>query len=199
MGNRQENWLVMGLIVLVEAVAPCMAANTEELTLLVYDYAHLSPEAIAKAESTVSRIFEHLNVHVIWRNGFPDVAQQQTFGNLPEDPAALLINIQPESNAARYGVGSTCGGIALGSRAIVFARGFDSMSTKSAATRLGYALAHELGHIMLGRNAHAIVGIMRGTLLPDDWQSAAQCTLGFTRSQQQQIRAWIAERGRLYL
>jgi hypothetical protein len=57
-------------------------------------------------------------------------------------------------------------------------------------------MAHELGHILLGPNAHAIVGIMRGTLLPEDWEKAAQGTLGFTRSQNQQIRMWIDQRSR---
>src|ERR1700719_4340658 len=66
--------------------------------------------------------------------------------------------------------------------------------TTSEATRLGYVIAHELGHMLLGPNAHAIVGIMRGTLRPEDWEKAAQGTLGFTPSQNQQIRTWIDKR-----
>jgi hypothetical protein len=83
MGNRRENWLVMSLIVLVAVIVPCMAANTEELTLLIYDYAHLSPEVLAKVEKTASKIFEHMNVHFIWRNGF-GAAEPQTPENLPK-------------------------------------------------------------------------------------------------------------------
>jgi hypothetical protein len=81
----------------------------------------------------------------------------------PEDPATLVVKLQPESQAARYGVGSVCGGLALGANATVFVRRFD-------ATWLGYIMAHEIGHILLGQNAHAIVGIMRGTLQPEDWE-----------------------------
>jgi Zn-dependent protease with chaperone function len=65
----------------------------------------------------------------------------------------------------------------------------------SDVTRIGYVIAHEIGHILLGPNAHSIVGIMRGTLLQRDWENAAQGTLGFTQSQNQKIRTWIAERG----
>ena len=99
----------------------------------------------------------------------------------------LVIKLQPQSEAARYGVRLVCGGIGFPSGAIVFVRGFDS-------TRLGYVMAHELGHMLLGPNAHAIAGIMRGTLLPGDWEKAAQGTLGFTHSQNQQIRTWIDQR-----
>lgn len=48
--------------------------------------------------------------------------------------------------------------------------------------------------ILLGHNAHSIVGIMRGTPLPEDWEKAAQGTLGFTHTQNQQIRMWIYQR-----
>ena len=105
----------------------------------------------------------------------------------PEDPATLVIKLQPESEAARYGVKPACGGIGFESGAILFMRRFDS-------THLGYVIAHELGHIMLGANAHAFVGIMRGALRPEDWEKAAQGTLGFTNSQNQQIRTWIEQR-----
>jgi len=44
-----------------------------------------------------------------------------------------------------------------------------SIRARFDATWLGYSMAHKIGHILLGQNAHAIVGIMRGTLLPEDW------------------------------
>ena len=64
----------------------------------------------------------------------------------------------------------------------------------SDVTRIGHVIAHEIGHVLLGPKARSIVGIMRGTLLQQDWENAAQGTLGFTHSQNQQIRTWIAER-----
>src|SRR4051794_17232453 len=45
---------------------------------------------------------------------------------------------------------------------------------------------------MLGPNAHAIVGIMPGTLPPDDWTHAR--TGDFTRSQARQIQMWMIKR-----
>src|SRR5260370_23367542 len=77
--------------------------------------------------------------------------------------------------AARWGVRSECGGIALGSRAIIFVRSVTpKISAESAATHLGYVIAHELGHILLCPNAHSIDGIMRRTLLQEDWAKAPQ-------------------------
>jgi hypothetical protein len=153
-----------------------------------YNYAHVESKTLAAAESIVSDIFAAANVQLIWRDGLAYAAESR--GGLtspPESPPTLVVKLQPEGEAARYGVRSVCGGIGLESGVIIFVRRFD-------ATWLGYIMAHELGHILLGPNAHAIVGIMRGTLLPEDWEKAAQRTLGFTRSQKQQIRMWIAQR-----
>lgn len=198
MKNRLVNGLVMSLIMTVVVVSPrCMAANTLRLNLVIYDHAHVGPEMLAAAENTVSEIFGHANVQLKWRDGFAYAAERhQTMNPPPEDPATLVIKLQPESEAVRYGVRSVCGGIGFESGAIVFVRSFDQRSTTSEATHLGYVMAHELGHMLLGLNAHAIVGIMRGTLLPEDWEKAAQGTLGFTHSQNQQIRLWIDQRSR---
>jgi hypothetical protein len=191
MENRLVNGLALSLIMAVVAVAPrCMAASTPRLTVVIYNHAHVGPETLASTENTVSKIFGLANVQLIWRDGFAYSAERHgPLNPPPEDPATLVVKLQPESEAAHYGVTSVCGGIGFPSGAIVFVRSFDS-------TRLGYVIAHELGHILLGPNAHAIVGIMRGTMLPEDWEKAAQGTLGFTHSQNQQIRTWIEQRSR---
>jgi hypothetical protein len=196
MKNRLVNGLVMSLILTVAGVsARCSAANTLRLNILIYDHAHVEPETLAAAENTVSEIFGHANVQLIWRDGFAYAAERhQTMNPPPEDPATLVVKLQPESEAVRYGVRPVCGGIGFPSGAIVFVRSLDARSATSEATRLGYVMAHELGHMLLGPNAHAIVGIMRGTLLSEDWEKAAQGTLGFTHSQSQQIRMWIDQR-----
>jgi hypothetical protein len=158
MENRWENRLVVNIIVAVIAVAPpCMAAGTSGLTVVVYDRVGVTPETLAKAENTVSKIFGHASVQLVWRNRFTHAGERHPSQNLPpEAPATLVIKLQPESDTARYGVDSVCGGIALESGAIVFVRSVDPASMASGATRLGYVMAHELGHILLGPNAHSL-------------------------------------------
>lgn len=191
MDTRQANGVVISLIMTVVAIAPrCMAASTLQLTVVIYDRAEVGPERVAAAENTVSEIFGRADVQLAWLEGFAYAAERHGVLNpAPEDPRTLVVTLQPAAEAGRFGVRSVCGGIALGTNVTVFVRRFD-------ATWLGYVIAHELGHILLGPNAHAVIGIMRGTLLPEDWQKAEQGTLAFTHSQNQQIRRWIAQRSR---
>ena len=187
-----RGWLMASVALASLVASPTRAiAGGLKLTVVIYDHAHLNAETLRTAESTTAAIFGGgAGVQVVWREGFAYAAERRNVLNPPpEDPATLIVKLQPESEAARYGVGSVCGGIGFESGAIIFVRRFD-------AIWLGYIMAHELGHILLGPNAHSIVGIMRGTLRNEDWEKAAQGTLGFTHHQNQQIRTWIDERNR---
>jgi hypothetical protein len=199
--NRLVNGLVIGLVMTVVVGTPrCMAESTMRLTLVLYDRAHVEPKTLGAAENTASKIFARANVRLIWRDGSAYTAQRQGVLNRPpEDPARLVITLQPESELVRYGVTSACGGIAFDSSVIVFVPRFywrGTTSVASTATRLGDVMAHELGHILLGPNAHTLAGIMRATLVTEDWEQAEQGTLGFTHSQRKQIRMWIEQRSR---
>lgn len=186
-----RSWLMASAaLTSLEARPAQPLADNLKLTVVIYDHAHLSAETLAAAESSAAAIFGRTGVQLAWREGFTYAAERRdVLTPPPEDPATLVVKLQPESEAARYGVRPVCGGIGFESGAIIFVRNLNS-------TWLGTIVAHELGHILLGPNAHSIAGIMRATLLPEDWEKAAQGTLGFTRSQSQQIRAWIAQRGR---
>lgn len=58
----------------------------------------------------------------------------------------------------------------IGSQAAVFytkIAGFHSISLVDPGTLLGYAMAHELGHLLLGSNSHSPTGLMSA-----DWRTA---------------------------
>ena len=189
MKMRIRRWLIMGLAMgSAVTLSQDAFAYDFKLIIVIYDHANVSTETLSGAEDTASTVFGNAGVQLVWREGFAYAAERRSLLNpAPEDPVTLVVKLQPESEAPHYGVRSVCGGIALGPNAIIFVRFFD-------ATWIGYVVAHELGHILLGPHAHSIVGIMRRTLLPEEWTKAAQRTLGFTSSQNQQIRTWIAEK-----
>jgi hypothetical protein len=196
MKKRIGSWLVISMAAtVVGASSQHTDVGELKITLVIYNHAHVSEKTLEKAENAASEIFAHAGVRSLWVEGFAYAASRRDAPiPAPEDPATLVVKLQPESEAVRYGVRSVCAGIGFDSGAIIFVRRFDSRIGISAGTRLGYLMAHEVGHILLGPEAHSIVGIMRGTLLERDWTQAAQGTLGFTRSQAKQIRAWITKR-----
>ena len=165
------------------------------LTLAIYNHAHVSEQTLTDVESVASEIFRRAGVQLVWLDGFAYAAERRkTEIPTPEDPAILVVKLQPKSEVARYGVRSVCGGLGFESGAIIFVPSSDARGGTPNAGSLGYILAHEIGHMVLGPNAHSLVGIMRGTLNEEAWTQAEQGSLGFTKSQAGQIRTWIAKR-----
>ena len=59
---------------------------------------------------------------------------------------------------------------------------------------LGHAMAHEVGHLLLGSNSHSLRGLMRGKWSPEDLQRAAKGDLLFTPEQAKRMRGNVIAR-----
>ncbi len=53
---------------------------------------------------------------------------------------------------------------------------------------MGYAMAHEIGHLLLGPNSHSLSEIMRAKWHPKDLKVLAKASLLFTSQQAELIR-----------
>jgi DNA-binding MurR/RpiR family transcriptional regulator len=58
---------------------------------------------------------------------------------------------------------------------------------------LGYAMAHELGHVLLHSVAHEDIGLMKSVWSRFDWQRAAVSVIPFNPRQSRQIVTAIQE------
>jgi hypothetical protein len=79
----------------------------------------------------------------------------------------------------------------MGCSAYVFYRDVLTLAREGDAAEyrlLGHALAHEIGHLLLGPNSHSATGVMRGQWNHDDLKTMARAYLFFTDQQSQQIR-----------
>jgi hypothetical protein len=63
-------------------------------------------------------------------------------------------------------------------------------------TILGYVMAHEIGHLLLGSNSHSRSGIMQGEWHGDQLRSIALGELLFTAEQAERMRERVAARAR---
>jgi hypothetical protein len=62
-------------------------------------------------------------------------------------------------------------------------------SASSVATLLGYAIAHEIGHLLLGTNSHGLRGLMRPLWSRDEVRRGRASDWMFTEREAQAIRA----------
>ena len=182
--------------------SPCFAAGSAKdlhLTVRVYDYAQLPAEERHELAANAQRILRQAGVEVEFvecyragvETGLPACSgclhpaefmlriftakstangKQPAFAAMtPEGGAIMTLYINPME----------CGG---GGGALGY------------GTRLGHAVAHEIGHLLLGPNSHSSGGIMRSVWRKTEDESMAKRSLLFDSGQASRLRATLIAR-----
>ena len=165
--------------------------RTERPTLLIHvdDQTHLGARDRDTAEKEVVRIYAAAGVNTIWKDGLPP-AEETRADTFPRVTVAILNAWAPDMTAGEPR-GSTMIGRAAraAGRAYIFYPRLEyaaRLRDRHVGMVLGVAIAHEVGHLLLSKNGHSNIGIMRQDLnlkshLPLD-------ALGFTPAQSADIK-----------
>jgi hypothetical protein len=172
---------------------PARAAEAGGITVQVYNWASVAPQTLTAAETEATRIFRTAGVVVSWLT-CPLVEAERQANPIcaePVPPSRIAIRINPDV-PARLAKGSL--GVAL-SEAGIYATIYYPRVTELAsggvasdAQILGHAIAHEMGHLLLGPAPHARYGLMHGGWSSQDLQSIRMGALLFSPREAAVIR-----------
>ena len=181
--------------------APLAAGKSEkDITVLVYNYAPVSQEVLAQAETEAGRIYGHGGVAVGW----VDCLLTATACKGPSRPSLPVVRILPRASAERlrqvqdsYGFAlyPEGGGFAL--IANVFAHNANLLAERRGlppGVVLGHLLAHEIGHLLLGPGSHGWSGIMKAAWHGQDLETMAKGQMLFSTGELEEMRRNIAAR-----
>ena len=175
---------VAGCAVLLGLAGQAGAASRPSITVVAYDQAGVGADTLVRAKAETARIVAEAGVDVTWMD--PAAVE-------PVNTFAIRLLIRPRAVGASGSVMGTALGDTheTGGSAFVF---YDRV-LRSAHERqqdvagvLAYAMAHEMGHLLLPTLAHASSGIMRGSWDGDDLRHIANGSMQFTTAQQTAIR-----------
>jgi hypothetical protein len=174
-----------------------------KVTIWVNDYARVLPGTLAAAEEEAAMVFRNAGVQLIWVNCPPPGAQLESPCHVPPGTAhfALRILSRPMAEylsfrAEDLGFALPCPESERGCVASVFYHRVEELAKGGTfpADILGRAIAHEIGHLLLGLNAHSPRGIMRAKWNPEDLRPVATPCLLFSLREAQVIRAQVLAR-----
>jgi len=177
--------------VATDAVSLRAAIILDSVTIRVYDSAGVAAADRSTALKAAARILSRADLDVDWvvctsaREG-----HAQSACDAPPAPYELVVRLTYSSPTAQDGnrrafgyslIDATTG---AGTLSTVYVDRVDWLASTGKVARadvLGRAIAHELGHLMLGSNAHTDRGLMRETWTadeltrnrPEDWQFSA--------------------------
>ena len=175
-----------------------------QVTVRVYNYAEVPQKTLSSAVEEARRIFQKGGVETDWvacliGGAKPDPACEEHLG-----PAGIILKILPASMATRLdahwehlGFAASSATPSPGSDAWVFYRRVEELAKFRIADReliLSAAMAHEIGHLLLGLEPHSPSGIMRGKWHREDLMLLAQGYLLFTSKQSEQMRKAVTTR-----
>src|SRR5262249_31591965 len=147
-------------------------AQTEKAKLNIEvhicNYSTVSDQRTSLAEQETTTIFERIGVMLAWVTCSVAPQERVRVKKLGEAAPVFVIRIISNSMADKLGAGADIFGSArlpdndsFGEVADVYpdrARGL--WHGKEFEVMLGRIIAHELGHLLLGKNGHSAVGIM---------------------------------------
>jgi hypothetical protein len=193
--QRTAVQLVLGAVLFGEL------AHTEDqldsrLTVLVYDYAGVQGDTLAKAEQVTSRIFHHSGVEVTWR--LCRIPGSLVLLKCP-DPSLMTpaLRLVPRFQVVGDRVHAEAMGYSTGDFATVsveFAQRLEESGVAQLPEILGHIIAHEIGHLLLPGGRHSLSGIMKARWRSDDWRLVCQGELNFAPEQSRFLRAELLRR-----
>ena len=184
---------VLALGMVVTGGSAASAQNPEDaltVTLHVTNYAAISPKELAEAEAYATAIYHVAGIQMVWT----DTAWAPGETRSPH-LRVVILSLQMTANKCKESrLGESVMGVAVdgttdgsGRVAYIFAAriGLTALQYFAKFERgLGHAMAHEVGHLLLGGHSHAPAGLMTAHWYPLETQLQT-----FTPEQVQVIRA----------
>jgi hypothetical protein len=191
--------LVWGLLTIAFPALGSELPTKPQVTINVYNDAQVSEQVLTHAEQEATRIFRQAGVDSVWvecqlSNAGPN---RDSECKSPAGPTHLALRIVPWSSK----LGDTVFGTAFlsaegdGTYSDVFYESVQDLHKDwhaSLSRVLGHVMAHEIGHLLLGTNAHSPMGIMRPNWQGKELRSVGMGALFFTLAQARFMQAKLS-------
>ena len=180
-------FLLLGLATYVHA-EDALVDNRQVNVFVIDDAGAL--QLLADAERTATRVFLQAGVNVAWVN-----CRLSSPSPCPSDlqPGDFMVRIIPRPRSHQqemFGV-SFLAQDGAGAYADVFLEPIEQLretTSISLSATLGDVIVHELGHLLLGPNAHSPEGIMQAHWQSEQLRAVGQGRMLFSPDQARRIR-----------
>jgi hypothetical protein len=153
--------------------AVALAASTRRVIVRTYDTYGFSPSDIRTASRTVNGLLSTIAIDMRWRNCRIATRRETRMLDACADPIARnefivrMIGVDMPSDAAGMTLGYAFVDPVLRTGSLATIHGDRVMALSQTldldrGTLLGRAVAHEVGHLLLGSQSHSAFGLMRG-------------------------------------
>jgi hypothetical protein len=194
--------LVLSCAICLAGISPEAAQESAEdppvITVHIYNYAQIPAWRLTRTEKRVEGFFAGAGIRLTWADtSLPSRKGSRPAGSVwnpdPSDFVLKIVSGFPKSAGQLQG---PVFGFAAGPQVTVFNKRTEDVAVNAEVTQpeiLAIAIAHELGHALLGPKSHSDTGIMRPRMQPEDFRKAQCLTLAFTPEQAERMRRQVVQ------
>jgi hypothetical protein len=195
-GWREKTILSFATTILLATSALAQTLPPHTVTVSLFNDARVPPIIVDSAEEIASRIYAQAGIELHWilcGRAQESVEEQRACGQtlFPEHLHVHIVNSDPHLKGSVFGISFFLAD-GIGSQADVFytkIAWFHGVSLVEPGTLLGHAMAHELGHLLLGSNSHSLTGLMSANWRTADLIHMEQGGLVFSVEQSRKMKA----------
>lgn len=193
MRRKIRGQLGLGVFLLVGVTR--QRASEPSMTILVYDYVGIDGETLRGAEGEADHVLRRAGVALAWRHCYSAADRKEA--ECPDvSPSTPALRLMPRFQLVPDQVRADTMGYWIGNLMTVSLEEADKVARSGVASVsqvLGLIIAHEVGHLLLGR-AHSLGGIMRARWGFNEWSAARQGGLVFLSRQAEALRKELRSR-----
>lgn len=196
---------LMSAVALAAPSAVCADPARPALTVVLYNYASVPADVVSGGKATVERLYDLAGVETRWIDAQVGAPCASFNPRAPHD--TFVVQMIVRSRLSHPVLGFIRGDVEGGGRDD--ARGerrersgvayisFDEIARAASgraqppADIFGYAMAHEIAHVLLPTAAHTRDGLMRERWRDDDFRSIAAGALRFTPDEEALLRTRV--------
>ncbi|HXJ97009.1 MAG TPA: hypothetical protein VMT20_29570 [Terriglobia bacterium] len=188
-----------------QVVSPPAGYANLKITLRMYN-SGISRSLLVRAGGEAASILSQAGLEPVWVDCPLTPAESEGYAacQSPMGPADFAIKILTAREADQFssyheamGQALECARNEVGCSAYIFYRDVLELARDGDAAEyqlLGHAIAHEIGHLLLGPNSHSAAGLMRRKWNDRDLETIARGYLFFTDAQSKHIRSQVSAR-----
>ena len=198
MGFSNRLWGSVMAVVLCTSFAAGETSDHRQITVVVNDSVGVSPAVLRQGEAEAARVFRLAGIEIAWVHCARGAGDQVSACRAVPGVNEFVLHIVPTGKTS---CDSVFGEAFLGEdgRGVYSDVFFDRIEDvrrefgASVGLLLGAVAAHELGHLLLGSNAHSQIGIMEPVWQKEVLREVGMGTLLFTRDQSSLMKARIGK------
>lgn len=187
MGFRGNKWFSLWGFVLFGGLATA-SAQLVQIKVLVNDSAGVTPSVLFRGEAEAARLLGAAGIAIEWVNCREGSVEEWPQCRVVPDANEFVLHIVPTGKTSSDSVFGEAflGADGVGRYCDIFFQRIELAHHDFGASvgqLLGAVSAHELGHLLLGSQAHTSFGIMKPEWTMDSIRQVGMGTLLFTENQ----------------